>query len=101
MLSSSPALQRNQLSFLIHDYQYLVVVVKINNLASPQYPGRLHCLFPGCLPPHVPGDGLPGSEVPETAGDSEDGGDSLQQPGEVNLHCEPTDQSRQQKMLTF
>ena len=56
-----------------------------NNSASPQYPGRLHRVVPGCLPPDVPGHGLPGPQVPETPGQPEDGGDSLQQPGEVNL----------------
>ena len=71
-----------------------------NNLATPQYPGRLHCVFPGRLPPDVPGHGLPGSQVPQTEGHSEDGGDSLHQPGEVNRPW-PTDQSRQEKILTF
>ena len=62
------------------------MILHFNTLASPQYPGRLHCVFPGCLPPDVPGDGLPGSQVPETTGHSEDGGDSLHQPGAVNLY---------------
>ena len=55
-----------------------------NHSAPPQYPGRLRSLFPGRLPADVPGDGLPGPQVQEAAGDPEAGGDSLRQSGQLN-----------------
>ena len=69
--------------------------------APPQHPRRLHRVFPGRLPADVPGDGLPGPQVPQAPGQPEDGGDSLHQPGELNLQPLATDRSRQQENLTF